>query len=338
MLSAQRTPLRWLLMGLVGAGAAMLAPSAQTAPPAYRVGRQLPGPPYSLNSSGEVVGGWRPGADTRGSHAYLWRNGATRDLGTVRGDSYARAANSRGEVVGDWGVVVGEVYSVEHPFIWRDGQIRDLGGFGSARDINDLGEAVGYLYPSAYERSATHAVIWREGGVVDLGTLGGTASLAAAINNRSQVVGTILTATGSQAFLWENGEVRDLGTLGGSRAWGLDINELGEVIGISTTAEDSENYSGFLWSNGEMRKLPGPGYPVAINNRGQVIGGSGRGCWIWREGERRELTMRNSGQNVLEVRDISDRGEILAQVTGARNSRNTHWALLKPMNGPRDEE
>ena len=117
--------------------------------------------------------------------------------------------------------------------------------------------------------------------VIDLGALGGSSSGALAINESGEVVGWALTSAGNrQAVLWRAGEVVALGALPGktrSQAWG--INNEGLIVGASSGHADQSDRA-FVWQGGVMRELgalggsAGSGSASAVNNRGQIVGGS----------------------------------------------------------------
>jgi probable HAF family extracellular repeat protein len=75
-------------------------------------------------------------------HAFLYRDGVMRDLGTLGGRaSHALAINDEGVIVGTASAANG----VARPFVYRDGVMTDLGfsgGFiqGVAWAINNSGE------------------------------------------------------------------------------------------------------------------------------------------------------------------------------------------------------
>jgi probable HAF family extracellular repeat protein len=203
------------------------------------------------------------------AHTITWQNGVQTDLGALPGVGNTSAPlwlNDQGTIVG----------------ISENGVIDPLTG-----------------------SPENHAVLWKGGKIVDLGTLGGNASLANAINNRGQAVGYALNAipdsdanglpfdfpvtvfpvaTQLRAVLWQDGVIHDLGTLGrGNDAAALFVNDRGQVAGMSFT-DTVLNPSGvptedpFFWENGKMvdiGTLGGTsGYPLRMNNRGQVVGTS----------------------------------------------------------------
>jgi probable HAF family extracellular repeat protein len=165
----------------------------------------------------------------------VWRDGKIVDLGTLGGNSWARAINSRGDVVG--GSEAAPLWSPRHAVLWRGTTLIDLSTPASfqsdAWGINDRGQVVGWANWPPFEVLPTpHPVLWQNGVMVDLGSLGGTFGEARGIDARGRVVGYSITKDGAaHAFLWEDGVMTDLGTLGGRNSQALAITESGLIVG-----------------------------------------------------------------------------------------------------------
>jgi probable HAF family extracellular repeat protein len=181
-----------------------------------------------------------------------------------------------------------------------------------AAGINANGEVVGGSENGEIDPltgiNQSRPVRWKDGHIYDLGSFGGNQGAAISINNRGLIVGGSLNTTpdpfsifdllsgstnGTQtrAFLWQDGMMRDLGTLGGPDAVAILVNERGQIAGMSyTNSAPSPGCSvllvpgsflaadPFLWDKGEMKDLGTLGgtcgIPLAMNNRGQVVGES----------------------------------------------------------------
>jgi probable HAF family extracellular repeat protein len=110
-------------------------------------------------------------------HAFLWRAGVLRDLGTLGGDtSAATAINAHGQVVGRSNLTID---GPDKAFAWKQGVMTDIGDSADfpatmANAINDRGEIVGAGIrrdDGSFRalRFAGGAVIPLEGEVQDLG-------------------------------------------------------------------------------------------------------------------------------------------------------------------------
>ena len=207
-------------------------------------------------------------------HTFRWQDGVVSDLGALPGGQFSGPNWISGN-----GLIAG---------ISTNGETDPLLGFPEGR-----------------------AVLWQGNSILDLGTLpGGYESFAFGVNDGGQVVGSatngtpdpysyyygqifgISNGTQTRAFVWDNHNgMRDLGTLGGPDAWAAFVNEQGQVAGISLTsftpnpdngptcAANVPSQDPFLWEAGtgmiDLGTFGGTcGAPQAINNRGQVVGGS----------------------------------------------------------------
>jgi probable HAF family extracellular repeat protein len=213
------------------------------------------------NPLGEAFSCWAffaPGVPTgKICRGFRWEKGSMSALPPFAGgyNSYAAAANSRGQIVG-----------------WAEN-----GTFDPTCD-------------PAFQLLQFHAVIWwPDGRMQDLPPLpGDSVSAATAINDKGQVVGisgdcgiAIGGVSAKHAVLWDNGVPANIGDLGG-HSWNTPtaINNNGVIIGFSLPLDQdgTRNYRAFVWTKElGIRKLderPGTIRSIAwgLNDDGQIVG------------------------------------------------------------------
>jgi probable HAF family extracellular repeat protein len=261
------------------------------------------------NPLGEAFSCWpffASGTPTRKiCRGFRWADGTMTALPPFPGgyNSYAAAANNRGQVVG-----------------WAET------GFHDPTCNTD------------FQVLQFKAVIWGpQGEMQELPPLpGDSTSAATAINDKGQVVGisgacgiAVGGVSAAHAVLWENGVPYDIGSLGG-HSWNTPtaINNDGTIVGFSLLAgqDGTRNYEAFIWTReGGMRSLGKPAGDVrsaafGINDEGQVVGLSVGGPYVlralfWENGVMTDLNdITESGSPyLLYANDINDRGEIAGQ-------------------------
>ena len=233
---------------------------------------------------------------TTQSHAFLWQDGAMRDLGTLGGpDSVAWFVNERGQIAGQSYINAipnpGTGFPTVDPFlIGEDGKMVDVGSLGGTSStlvgFNNKGQMTGTMTLAGDQ--AYHPFLWSDGLLTDLATFGGDCGQAHALNDAGVVVGW---ACDNQfavfAFVWRNGVMTNLGTVDGDPCSVADgINSRGQVVGESSpSCFVGSSQEAFLWENGgpavDLNTLisPSSGMQLAsgfsINERGEINGGGG---------------------------------------------------------------
>jgi probable HAF family extracellular repeat protein len=260
-------------------------------------------------------------------------------LGTLGG------AVSQAKAVNRWGHVVGssrDRSGRSRGFVWTPERgIVDLepcaGVNSSANDVNDVGDVVG---GGDTGFGAFHAYLLSEGTALDLGTLGGEESEALALNRLGQIAGHSRLGGGAGKhafFIREPGRMLDLGTLGGATSVAHAVNDRGTVVGLAETATGAPR--AFRWTAEEgMVELdtlaPGASMALGINNRGDIVGGSGRAV-LWTEG-RGLVDLGSLGGPTSCANDVNDAGAIVGvSQTGDtdRRGRPVSHAFLRTPDG-----
>jgi probable HAF family extracellular repeat protein len=239
---------------------------------------------------------------------------------------------------------------------YRIVQLPTLGGSEAfANWINDRGWVAGSADLTGGHHE--HAFVWRDNTIHDLGTLGGNNSLAWPVNDRGAVGGDSVTSTNDplrENFCHFNIDgkaeftkhtcggyvlLRDvmtaLPTLGGNNSQVFGMNNSGKVVGAAETGRQDPtctapqvlDFEAVVWGphGKQIQQLPPltgdpVGAAVAINDSGEVVGGSGicapispaigAHALLWRHGKPKNLG-GFGGQMSNLAWDINDRGHIV---------------------------
>jgi probable HAF family extracellular repeat protein len=286
----------------------------------------------TINNLGWAMGSADPPGNTT-EHATLWLDGLKLDLGTLGGpnsDIIFPNRNDRGEIVG-----IAETSALD--------PLGEAWSCGLAFFPTVTGHiCLGFMWkPVRYAQGLLNGVM------TALPTLGGNNGVAAAVNNQGQVVGwaenTVHDPTcvapqvlQFEAVIWgpNAGQMQQLPPVSGDPDTAATaINDNGQTVGISGTCDNAVGaYSAkhaVLWENGtvmDIGSLGGVGWntPIAINNRGQVVGFSDLPgdvsdgvltpnfhAFLWtKEGGMRDLGTL-PGDSISEATGINDEGQIV---------------------------
>jgi probable HAF family extracellular repeat protein len=238
----------------------------------------LPGGHFSRASgsaNGTVVGHSGTGPNGLYTHAFVYSQGAMRDLGTTGATGLFSAATT----VNTTGIICGYGDAPDGSDVvalcWTPGTPKPtveptLGGSGSYADaLNEAGDVVGDSETTARVDRATG---WFVGGPAPIDLQGGVVgrfSKAMDVNEARQVVGIVQTPDGTNGYLWQDGGMLPLPPLAGdkhSSAWA--VNNLGDIAGDSSQPNPE--------TSGDLRRRPVlylNGQPVDLAARVQMIPG-----------------------------------------------------------------
>lgn len=185
--------------------------------------------------------------------------------------------NNRGQVVGTLVTRAG----VHHGFAWRKGSLKLLGAEAAA--INEHGAILGYTTYSDTEMPQG-PVLWKNGKMRHLDLLPST------LNDRGQVLGLYR----GRAALWSNGAITLL-----PLEPPIALNDEGQAVGATSVGGDLAE-----WDDGRLTDLGPGGYPVAINDRGEIVFNRNGDVIVWQRGTATDI---GHGAPVA----INDRGDVI---------------------------
>ncbi len=147
-----------------------------------------------------------------------------------------------------------------------------------ASDLNNVGAIAGWVQVSDMDFRAV--VRTASGEFQALPTPDGFNSFAYALNDSNQVIGVLQKPDYSEVkgVIWKNGGYTELSLpVGSTDIYVNDINNAGQVVG--SYWDDQYQSIPAMWNrNGERQDLPvlegGNGGAMAINDEGQIVGGS----------------------------------------------------------------
>ena len=163
-------------------------------------------------------------------------------------------------------------------FVQANGVVTDLGTLGSfahshGRDVNDLGQAVGFLSTvSRGFNSADRGFVYSGGTMTQLPTLADSVTHAYGINNAGRIVGF----SGEKPFVYTIGDAALTPLPTASvflPAKAFSINEAGTIVGFQSLS--GRPGAAVVWRNGVESFLPAVGFfndATFINDAGVIIG------------------------------------------------------------------
>lgn len=220
-----------------------------------------------------------------------------------------------------------------HPFLLSDGGFIDLfqglNESGYAVDVNERGQAVGYIIRSS---GTFESFLYSEGKLQFLPTLGGS-SRAQAINAVGEIVGIsdLANSSGSHGSLYYQGKLIDLGTFGGKYSAALDINDAGYVVGYADDASGKTipfvRLRQTLYKLKGLTAAEGSGEADSINNKGYIVGQESNKAVLWRSPrdtarDLNKLIAPDPAKKLLRAYRIFEEGTILVSGTYKGVSEN----------------
>jgi probable HAF family extracellular repeat protein len=208
-------------------------------------------------------------------------------------------------------------------------------------DLNDRRQIVGSYDDVAAD--AGRGFLLDRGRFTTVHVPGAKSTQAQGINNRGQIVGVYADDNNNvsapdatrRGFLLDRGRYVRLDYPGARKSQAFDINDRGQVVGEYQDANGT--FHDYLWERGRFKPIdvPGQSSTAAINNRGQITGGTGllesRVGFLLDRG--RFTTFAVPGAQTTVPSRINDRGQIVGFSTGDLADPTTIRGFLRDTRG-----
>jgi probable HAF family extracellular repeat protein len=297
--------------------------------------------PVAINQKGVIAGSGSFDAQDQG---FSWYQGKRKRIGVPPDQVFA--INNLGEMAGSYNNSSQQTYPAAFSKLGRQTDIVTPNGQeGSAYAINDSGQIVGELF------GTPQVAFIYQGGTVTLlnAPVAKGASSAVGINKSGLIVGfaSFPAASGSSveaAAIYANGAWTDIDTLSSGTSFFSEaeaVNDLGWIVGVWEPATGNDDF--FLYKDGVMTALNFPEFAnsIAINNRGQIVGGSlleegepGPYGYRYHNGQWQnlnDLIDPKSGLTVVGAFGIDDNGDVVGSAVPSGNQSGlNHGVLLVP--------
>jgi uncharacterized membrane protein len=271
--------------------------------------------PTSINSSGQVVGGFNDCLSINFSEcdhgpfsAFLYdpAKGSTVRIAIPDAtDHAAKAINDAGAIIFD-----GNPYGVDDGFVLSNGTATHLGQDAFASGINSKGWVSGSIItPDARQ----YAFLWDGTSVRPLAP---SPSVSGGLNAAGVVVGSVQF----RASVFAAGAVQVLGVLpGDTLSMAVAINDHGRVVGVSSDNFPIERAFVFDLPNGPLRDVvPGGSSSLSgVNAAGDAVGSilhlnSPVSAILWHDGTVIDLTraLNDPSWQLVSATAINDKGQI----------------------------
>lgn len=237
------------------------------------------------------------------------------DLGVLPLNNYSLAydINDSGAVVGYSGELQ---FGFTDGFLWNSGSLVSVPGYGGdvAYSINNQGIVVGSTLGG------------QNGFVRQLnGTFTDISVPLRSINNINHAVGTGYRGaptSGYRGFIYDGSNMTQIEPLtGDTDIWAVSINDTDTITGFSTSNPNQPVGRGYILKGNiytQIGFLPGVAnsYPEAINNLGEVVGGSGGQAFSYANGVIKALGYL-PGDSYSVAYGINEQGDIVGR-SGSR--------------------